>query len=83
MAMCCLPSVNTMQVDGQTQMAVTCDPLDLINFIKRALMPMNLMCERAEMFERGIYDRTKAVFGYFGLPFDVEADAANGPAARQ
>ena len=24
------------------------------------------------MFERGIYDRSKAVFEYFGLPFDAE-----------
>jgi hypothetical protein len=72
MTMCCLPEVSTMQVDGQTQMAVTCAPLDLINFIKRDFMPMNLMCDRAEMFERGIYDRTKAVFEYFSLPFDAE-----------
>ena len=56
-------------------MAVNCDPLDLMNFIKRDFMPMNLMCERAEMFERGIYDRTKAVFEYFGLPFDAEPPA--------
>jgi len=35
-------------------------------------MPMNLMCEQASMFEDRIYDRTKAVFEYFGLPFDVE-----------
>jgi hypothetical protein len=72
MTMCCLPDVSTMQVDGQTKMAVTCDPLHLLNFIQRDFMPMNLMCERAEMFERGIYDRSKAVFGYFGLPFDAE-----------
>ena len=72
MTMCCLPSINTMQVDGQTQVKVTCDPLDLIKFIKRDFMPMNLMCERAEMSERGIYDRTKAVFEYFNLPFDAE-----------
>jgi hypothetical protein len=72
MTMCCLPEVSAMQVDGQTQMAVTCDPLELINFIKRDFMPMNLMCERAELFERGIYDRTKAVFGYFNLPFSAE-----------
>ena len=32
---------------------------------------MNLMCDRSEMFERGIYDRTKAIFEYFGLPFDA------------
>ena len=56
-------------------MAVTCDPLDLLNFIKRDFMPMNAMCDRAEMFERGIYDRSKAVFGYFGLPFDAEPPA--------
>jgi hypothetical protein len=72
MTMCCLPSVNTMQVDGRTQVAVNCDPLDLLKFIKRDFMPMNLMCERAEMFERGIYGRTKAVVEYFGLPFDAE-----------
>ena len=72
MVMCCLPDVSTMQVDGQTKMAVTCDPLDLLNFIKRDFMPMNAMCDRAEMFERGIYDRSKVVFEYFGLPFEVE-----------
>jgi hypothetical protein len=72
MTMCCLPDVSTMQVDGQTQLAVTCDPLDLLHFISRDFLPMNAMCERAEMFERGIYDRTKAVFKYFGLPFDAK-----------
>ena len=70
MTMCCLPSINTMQVDGQVQVKVTCDPLGLLNFLKRDFMPMNLMGERAGMSERLIYDRTKAVFGYFNLPFD-------------
>jgi hypothetical protein len=70
MTLCCLPAINTMQVDGQIQVAVTCEPLDLLNFIKRDFMPMNLMCERAGMFEERIYDRTKAVFEYFNLPFD-------------
>jgi hypothetical protein len=42
MTMCCLPDVSTIQVDGQTKMSVTCDPLDLLNFIKRDFMPMNL-----------------------------------------
>ena len=72
MVMCCLPDVSTMQVDGQTKIAVTCDPLDLLNFIKRDVMPMNLMCGRAEMFESRIYDRSRAVFEYFGLRFDAE-----------
>ena len=77
MTLCCLPSVETMQVDGRTQVAVTCDPLDLIMFLKRDFMPMNLMCERAEMSERGIYDRTKMVFDYFSLPFDFEPPTAS------
>jgi len=49
LTMCCLPSINTMQVDGQTEVKVTCEPLDLIKFIKRDFMPMNLMCDRARM----------------------------------
>ena len=49
---------------------ICCDPLDPIILIKRDFMPMKLMCERAEMFERRIYDRTKAVFEYVGLSFD-------------
>jgi hypothetical protein len=72
MTMCCLPSVNTLQVEGQTQVAVTCDPLDLVKLIQRDLLPMNQMCEQGEMFERGIYDRTKAVFEYFNMPFNAE-----------
>jgi hypothetical protein len=52
--------------------AVVCNPLDLLNFLKRDFLPMNLMCERAGMFEDRIYDRTKQIFEYFGLPFDVE-----------
>jgi hypothetical protein len=72
MTMCCLPSINVMQQEGQVQVAVTCDPLDLLNFLKRDFMPMNLICGRAGMFEERIYDRTKAVFEYFNLPFDAE-----------
>jgi hypothetical protein len=73
MTMCCLPSINTMQVEERTQVAVTCEPLDLLNFLKRDFMPMNVMCDRAGMFEERIHDRTKAVFEYFGLPFDTES----------
>lgn len=72
MTMCCLPSINVMQQEGQVQVAVTCDPFDLLSFIKRDFMPMNLICERAGMFEERIYDRTRVVFEYFNLPFDVE-----------
>jgi hypothetical protein len=69
MAMCCLPEVNTMQVDGQTKVAVTCDPMKILNLLKQDFLPMNLLCERAEMYDERIHDRSKAVFEYFGLPF--------------
>ena len=70
MVLCCLPSIAAMQVDGQEDVAVTFDPIHLLDFLKPDLVYMNAICERAEMFERLIYDRTKAVFDYFGLPFD-------------
>jgi hypothetical protein len=76
MTMCCLPSINVMQAEGRIQVAVTCEPLDLLAFLKKDFMPMNLMCERSGMFEARIYDRTKAVFEYFGLPFDEAPPAA-------
>ncbi len=72
MTMCCLPSINVVQVAGQIQVAVTCEPIDLLNFIKRDFLPMNRMCERAGMFEDRILDRTKALFEYFNLPFEAE-----------
>jgi len=75
MTMCCQPAVSTMQVDGQIQVAVTCDPLDLLNLLKRDILPMNLMCERAGMFEDRVCGRTRAVFEFFGLPFDIEPPA--------
>ena len=72
MTLCCLPSISTMQVDGQEQVSVTCEPRDLLNFIKRDLLPMNLMCDRGGMFEDRVHSRTQAVFEYFGLPFEPE-----------
>ncbi|MCL4177142.1 MAG: hypothetical protein KJ072_05290 [Verrucomicrobia bacterium] len=67
-----MPSIEAMQVDGAPEVKVTCDPLDLSHFLNRDFLPMNLMCDRAQMFERYIADRTKAVFDYFGLPLDAE-----------
>jgi hypothetical protein len=83
MTMCCLPEVNTMQVDGLTQLAVTFDSLAILNFLKQDFPPMNQMCYRAEMFEDRIFNRTKAIFEYFGLPFDVGAGGVLGPPARR
>jgi len=81
MTLCCLPEVSTLQVDGRTKVAATCPPLEILNFLKMDFLPMNSMCERAEMTERGIYDRTKAVFQFFNFPFDAgppPADSMSG-----
>ena len=58
-------------VDGRAGVGVQFDPLELLHFIPQDFAPMNLICERGGMVERGIYDRTKRVFEYFDLPFDT------------
>ena len=71
MVMCCLDSLDALKRQGVTQVKVSLDPLDVIRFISGGFVPMNEMCENAGMSERQIYDRTKAVFEYFNLPFDA------------
>jgi hypothetical protein len=39
--------------------------------VRDDLLHMNILCERDQMFERLIYDRSQAVFEYFGLPWDA------------
>ena len=71
MVMCCLESLDALKVKGQSQVKVSISPLEVVRFISGGFVPMNEMCERAGMSERQIFDRTKAVFEYFNLPFDA------------
>ena len=71
MVMCCLDSLDALKVKGQEQVKVTISPLAVVQFISDGFVPMNEMCERAGMSERQIFERTKAVFEYFNLPFDA------------
>jgi len=71
MVFCCLSSIRALKVDGQPNVTVDYERLELVQFISKDFPPMNAICERAGMFERLIYDRSKAVFEYFGLPFDA------------
>lgn len=70
MVLCCLPSIVAMKVDEKPNVAVEFDRLELLEFLRADFLHMNAMCESAGMFERLIYERTKAIFGYFSLPFD-------------
>ena len=71
MVMCCLDSLDALKVQGQPQVQVQINPLEVVQFISGGFVPMNEMCERAGMSERQIFQRTKAVFEYFNLPFDA------------
>lgn len=71
MVFCCLPSFSEMKVDGKEQVALSFDPLDILEFLKKDFPQMNLLCQRAEMFEERIEQRTRAIFEFFNLPFDA------------
>jgi hypothetical protein len=72
MVLCRLPSMAAVKVDGRPTVSVSCDPLEVLRLVGKDFGPMNIICDRAEMAERSIYDRSKAVFEYFNLPFDAE-----------
>jgi hypothetical protein len=75
MVACCMDSLTTLQADGQPTVGVEFDPVELLRFLSRDFAPMNRICDRGQMFDRLIYDRSKAVFEYFGLPFDAPPPA--------
>lgn len=71
MTMCCMNSLTAIKVDGSPQVQVEYEPMELLQFLARDLNHMNAMCDRGEMFESLIYDRSKAAFEYFCLPYDA------------
>jgi hypothetical protein len=72
MTMCCMNSLTSIKVDGKPEVRVEYEPMELLHFLARDLPHMNAMCERGGMFERLIYERSKAVFEHFGLPYDSD-----------
>jgi hypothetical protein len=66
----CLSNFTAIKVDGQEKVGVQCEPLELIPFVGRDFVPMNLICKRAGMFEDRIEQRTRAIFDYFGFPYN-------------
>ena len=47
------------------------DPMDLIQFVQKNLVPLNAMMERSGMSEMNIFNRTRDVFLHFNLPYDA------------
>lgn len=73
MTLCLMPTLEAFKRLGEPNAAVQCDPLELLRFIERNFVPLNLMMERAGMSEMDIYQRTGDIFRYFGLPYDAPA----------
>jgi hypothetical protein len=71
MTLCLLPNLQGFKRVGEPRAAVQYEPLDLIKFIEKNFVPLNIMMERAGMSEQEIYNRTSDVFHYFKLPFDA------------
>jgi hypothetical protein len=70
--LCCLQTFTAFKVDGQANCAVEYDLLELVQFMAHELPFMNGMCERAGMSESEVFQRTRDVFLYFGLPFETD-----------
>ena len=68
----CRENLTGFKCLGEPKAAVEYDPLDLITFISKNFIPLNLMMERAGMSEMDIYHRTRDIFLYFKLPYDAE-----------
>src|SRR5436190_11509465 len=70
MAYCCLPSFVSVKDDKSPVYKLGPGPgLHLVEFIHKGFAGMNEMCDRAGMSDRENYDRTKAVYESFGIPF--------------
>lgn len=68
MVLCCLDTFVAVKRDGQSEVSVEPDVKELLAFLSRDFVPMNLICERAGMFEDRIEQRTMAIFEHFRLP---------------
>jgi hypothetical protein len=72
MTLCLMPNLQGFKRLGEPKVAVEYEPMDLINFISKNFIPLNLMMERAGMSEMDIFNRTRDIFHYFKLPYDAE-----------
>ncbi len=68
MVLCCLRSFTAVAEDGNPNVKIEYDPLELLDLLKRDFTHMNRVRERAGMFDQSIEARTNALFAFFGLP---------------
>ncbi len=73
MTLCCLPSIAALSVDQQSKVVVEYDRQELLEFLRENLILMSAMCQRGDVLEKSVHERTRAIFTYFGLPANVSA----------
>lgn len=73
MSWSCIDRLADFRTEDKPGQVVT-EPakMEFVDFLAANLGTMNAICERAEMFDALVYDRSKAVFEYFGLPYEAE-----------
>ena len=71
MVFCCMDNLTTIKVDGRAECGVEFDPVAVATFLGEAFPPMNLLCDRAGLSESEIFERTRRIFEYFQLPFEI------------
>lgn len=67
---CLLKNVTAQKIIGAPSANLILDPMELVHFVSDGFAPMNEMCERANLSEHAIWQRTGEIFRYYGLPFD-------------
>ncbi len=70
LTLCMMPNLTSFKRLGEPMAKVAFDPLELLRFISRNFVPLNMMMERAGMSEMDIDNRSRDVFHHFHLPYD-------------
>jgi hypothetical protein len=66
--LCYVKSLDSLAVKDRPIVQVAFDPLEVLAFISKQVLPMDQLRDRAGMTYRQIEARTHSIFQYFGLP---------------
>lgn len=66
-AYCNIDDLTDLKVKGESKVMVAPNQAQMIQFISGGFGAMNQVCQRAEMFDSLVEQRSKAIMNYFGL----------------
>lgn len=70
MTLCSIERLSGTKRDGTPLANAATDRLDVLRPVAAGFAPMNLIFERAVASEMAIYERTRDIMAYYGLPFN-------------